>query len=377
MRTLCSAVFLAGCMLLLAVVPASSAVVDTVQAEANDTLVNGVGYPPTAVNNLWAGGWFRIRGVDFGTEGKTWVNLVGGSKDPYPSSKVILYLDSLDTLTGASAIDTITLHWGSESKENLSQLKSAVTGVHDLYVLSKEGGVIIDLLAFHTFYPKTIDAFSLIEFENYDVARDPMPQGNVQGEVTITNFWLSSWVGFRGVVFGSTPVDSITIGGLYKNWAASYPLYIVLDNPDTLVGKVVARLGMGHFYMNYRFRLDSAITGTHDVYFISLVGAGDGYELGYFTFGTNKKDVVASRPRNLDLKPVSSATIRSTPRGIDFSVPQGTRSISVYRADGSRVTKSLVFARQGSLDIGLAAGTYVVEVAGPQGSIRQPLVVGR
>jgi hypothetical protein len=289
-------------------------------------------------------------------------------------------LDSL-VPSGETANDTIYLPQtpgGGQYRHVYSQLNKPIAGVHKLYVYSAwkpassaESGVAIDYLLFTKKFPVITKADTIIEAETYHVTGNLGDPGLAIVEGRVSNLWKGNYIGFRSIDFGSTGLDSFTVGGRNQGSAR---LYVTLDNPDTLIGRVLGRFSFGNTLDHYRFGLSEAVKDTHDVFLSCYLSNGNSISIDYFTFGSLRKETLPALPANR-LRFSGQADFRISRGSLQYQLPFDHGVISLFGSDGSTAGSTTVKSRVGTIQANLPAGVYTVRAAGQGKTVNRTVVV--
>ena len=247
----------------------------------------------TLVVNLWATDYLRFNNVDFGADSMKWMSIRGASKLINNATRVMILLDTIDTVAGTGNFDTVMVH-RRQLDYSYFQLNKPIAGVHDLILWVDDSwhidtsitqpGINIDRIGFSKEFPSISNPFKQIQCESFHFASNSITKTYPAG-------WLfslaRSYLAWYNMDFSSDGViDSISIKGICK---ADYnaKLWILADSPDTAESTCIAKAVLGTDTSEIRtFQPLNSVSGVHDIYLVSFV-KGDGFGLDWIQFHGN------------------------------------------------------------------------------------------
>ena len=258
-------------------------ITSTVEAEnyCDMSGVEGV----SAVTHVHNGDWLRFSGFDFGTEG---ANVFSFNASSTTSGGTIeLRSGSYTGTLLASVAITNTGAW-STYEDFEGNITTPITGVHDLYLVFKNGSGYLFNIDNFTF---SYDACHLQNFVATDTieGEDYCDSFGVRTSAIAVNYVHSGdWVKYANVDFGSTGVDGIEIE-IGKNHDTATYVDIHLDSMTSASIATIELTNTGNWntFTTHYAELSSSITDVHDVYLMfsssdTSIGIAN---IDSFTFG--------------------------------------------------------------------------------------------
>ncbi|MBT2293574.1 glycoside hydrolase family 92 protein [Paenibacillus albidus] len=242
----------------------------------------------TVVANTFDGAWLTYDEVDFGTEGKNYIEVTYDAPVPKAPADVTLEI-RLDS-EGGKTIGTIALPntgsgWGTYKTAG-AFLSENVTGIQDLYLVMKGSSDSghpymgnFDSFSFRN-EPVRTD-FAALELENYDdwsTELNPANQNPLKTEAgrsgkQIANTFNGAWVRYQNMDFGSEGANQLAIDyvGNSTNSAADAVVEVRLGSVSgEKVGSVAVPPTGSNWssYQNASAALKRTVTGIQDVYLV-------------------------------------------------------------------------------------------------------------
>ncbi|MBD3346725.1 MAG: carbohydrate-binding protein [Chitinivibrionales bacterium] len=352
---------------------------DTIQAEAADTLVGVIGPPayPTKVTSFIDSNYAKYTGVDFGTESVNSITANAVCVDNYCGKDLVFIIDTFDS-TGIIGKLRVTDNM-SEFKLFSGMLDTAITGVHDLYITNYNtggGGIAIDWFMFGA---NNIDAQTTIQAESFT---EKSEGATVYPETILNNMKEGNWAKYSFVDLGTTAPESVSVfaagyyGGSFA--ATSQDLFVYAGSHDSTVGTQIAKVTIGSGeYQVYSAALDTPLTGVHDLYLVAYVSNGVNILVDWFTFASpssivdTRHDIVSQKTM------IPYAIIQNTSSLIIDPNLAGEYTVSLVRPNGSVVMKEH-FTGKSQIPLGnLADGAYTLILQTENRTHRRNIVIGR
>ena len=260
------------------------------------------------VGGTYDGAWLKYDDINFGNTGaqSITVRYVNNSSRCGSNSRVDIYLDQMTGEPAVSVSIPPTADNWNVYQEVSADLERAVTGVHDVYV-------VMHTEAANANYVANFDWFRFSEKESTDRLRleaedyNDWSAGDLKTENStdsqggsLTNLGGSydgAWVKYEDCILGEEGMTDITIR--YVNNSSrcgnNNRIDIYLDSMDGNPVQTVSIPATGSGWSDYEevtAGLDTALSGTHDVYFVLRTDGGNaGYvaNVDWFEFSRNSE----------------------------------------------------------------------------------------
>ncbi|MBR5648673.1 carbohydrate-binding protein, partial [Pseudobutyrivibrio sp.] len=240
---------------------------------AADLSKDGVNYL-----GIKANGYIVFKDVDFSNGA---AGLVANAKSDRPNTALELHIDSLDS----QALTSVKIKSMSAFGESAQEFTSDITGKHDVYLVAKTGTVNLDswyITPATTTTPEeptpeepqpenpvVTDPYSDFQAEAANVKEAATDA--TAGDATYTSIKANGYIAFKDVDLTKG------ISGVMLNAKSAAPNTTVDVRVDGVDGQSLGKvkiMSMGAF-KNAAVKIDSTLTGKHDLYLVVTNGVAD------------------------------------------------------------------------------------------------------
>lgn len=290
---------------------------------AADLSKDGVNYL-----GIKANGYIVFKDVDFSNGA---AGLVANAKSDRPNTALELHIDSLDS----QALTSVKIKSMSAFGESAQEFTSDITGKHDVYLVAKTGTVNLDswyITPATTTTPEeptpeeptpenpvVTDPYSDFQAEAANVKEAATDA--TAGDATYTSIKANGYIAFKDVDL-TKGISGVMLNA--KSAAPNTTVDVRVDGVDGQSLGSVKIMSMGAF-KNAAVKIDSTVTGKHDLYLVVTNGVADIDSLkllpGKTTPDPVNPDPVNPDPVNPD--PVNPDPVNPDPVNPDPVVTEG------------------------------------------------------
>lgn len=303
---------------------------DTVEAESAQDKYFAADLSKDGVNYLGikANGYIVFKDVDFSNGA---AGLVANAKSDRPNTSLELHIDSLDS----QALTSVKIKSMSAFGESAQEFTSDITGKHDVYLVAKTGTVNLDswyITPATTTTPEeptpeepkpenpvVTDPYSDFQAEAANVKEAATDA--TAGDATYTSIKANGYIAFKDVDL-TKGISGVMLNA--KSAAPNTTVDVRVDGVDGQSLGSVKIMSMGAF-KNAAVKIDSTLTGKHDLYLVVTNGVADIDSLkllpGKTTPDPVDPDPVTPDPVNPD--PVNPDPVNPDPVNPDPVVTEG------------------------------------------------------
>jgi len=253
---------------------------DTVEAESAQDKYFAADLSKDGVNYLGikANGYIVFKDVDFSNGA---AGLVANAKSDRPNTSLELHIDSLDS----QALTSVKIKSMSAFGESAQEFTSDITGKHDVYLVAKTGTVNLDswyITPATTTTPEeptpeepkpenpvVTDPYSDFQAEAANVKEAATDA--TAGDATYTSIKANGYIAFKDVDL-TKGISGVMLNA--KSAAPNTTVDVRVDGVDGQSLGSVKIMSMGAF-KNAAVKIDSTLTGKHDIYLVVTNGVAD------------------------------------------------------------------------------------------------------
>ena len=298
---------------------------DTVEAESAQDKYFAADLSKDGVNYLGikANGYIVFKDVDFSNGA---AGLVANAKSDRPNTALELHIDSLDS----QALTSVKIKSMSAFGKSAQEFTSDITGKHDVYLVAKTGTVNLDswyITPATTTTPEeptpenpvVTDPYSDFQAEAANVKEAATDA--TADDATYTSIKANGYIAFKDVDL-TKGISGVMLNA--KSAAPNTTVDVRVDGVDGQSLGSVKIMSMGAF-KNAAVKIDSTLTGKHDIYLVVTNGVADIDSLkllpGKTTPDPVNPDPVNPDPVNPD--PVNPDPVNPDPVNPDPVVTEG------------------------------------------------------